>query len=873
MDNIINENEENQNTLNKFKKRFSKNMKKKKIDITYLTNKQIDELSALKYKNDTIILDEDTKIKEIERIKKETDELNEIIHFLTNNYKIELKDQLKLETNNITQIKRTLNPLSVLKKKSFQTNKILNNYLNKIIDADNIDFFSFFIGNQDDIFKIIYDSFITPRSKYVVIKNDSSFKHKPHSDFILMLDAKKKKTSNVKDAEYLYMKYKKLDKENIKYIDFDKRIEIDKEIRFNDLKLKTRNKLSDIFIDIIDFIYPGINRDIFIYDNYNQDTSFIDMCIDIHNTDDVNEKKNKIDKYSSILKKNFLNYFNNLFQIYYLRYLSFSYINNKNNIYINPKNILTNTKDLLSKYLSIIEDILINILKTPDYLEDIYNLSEKYYQSDIKFNENEIYKQYIEDLNNNFTTGYLLSTLYTFNTKNNYNISEKFLRDNYWTSQPEAKIDNVLQRKVTDVDDYCYYFDKDEMKLLHINNNIKYIEYLNSLNKIKGNTDSVMYSEDLLNDIRIVLSKRQLKKMYDSYHAYFKVSILILQRLIQKYELTEKKYLFILDLFVLYDKKHFESNKDIQIKNQLFRYFKTTSIQTNKNIIFEAKPYFSKIISQLNNKLLTIINDKSNISRLIERYENFITEYSFWIINLFHYISNYPNNSNQIYELENILSLFINRDIIKEWYNKCIKNNLNYWIPVYYSAKDKFSFFYNIINQKKTYNIKPNELIIVKFKNKYDVNDDLYCWNNNNFNIIVENNYDRIMIFLKKYIKCQKKLDVNDFNVIKNLINTCDNSKEEFEKMIKKKEEMIKKFDAKILKEIEELNEKDMISKEMNHACKNLLSYQQVIKEIVKIKYPLRINNSNNFSHLDTMIKKYQNELYEEYQSKKNVLI
>ena len=102
----------------------------------------------------------------------------------------------------------------------------------------------------------------------------------------------------------------------------------------------------------------------------------------------------------------------------------------------------------------------------------------------------------------------------------------------------------------------------------------------------------------------------------------------------------------------------------------------------------------------------------------------------------------------------------------------------------------------------------------------------------------------------------------NDFNVIKSLVNRCNKKKSSYNKNIKEKENLIKKFNISTSDEIEVLNNKIALSDEIEHDCKNLISYHQIIKEIIKTKYPFNINDDDNLNQLNNTVRKYQTKLY-----------
>ena len=354
-----------------------------------------------------------------------------------------------------------------------------------------------------------------------------------------------------------------------------------------------------------------------------------------------------------------------------------------------------------------------------------------------------------------------------------------------------------------------------------------------------------------------------MQNLHNIYKDYFKNIVSIIQKLIQKYEISQQKYLYVLDLLIINDKQTYEYTKEEYIKREFSSYLKSENLQTNMDIIITSKVYFSKIIFELNEKLLRLIKDDNNLS---DRYNRFITEYSLWVIYIIKYISTYPDDSKQIYHFEKILQMFINEKDIKNWYNSCVKNNLYYWLPVFYKGNSNYSFFINLITNEKSYKIKSNDLIIVKYKNSNirQSDDEVCSWNNNRQNIIVDDSYDRILIFIKKYIKCNSPLDMNDFNVIKSLVTRCDKKKADYNRIIKNKMKLVHKSNklSSISDEISKLNKELALSEEIEYDCKHLISYHLIIKEIIKIKYPFKVDDSNNLTNLNITVREYQQKLY-----------
>ena len=872
--------------INLSKHKFIKQMKGKHIDIKqFLTNNQFDKLFHQLFNEDSdIILDNSIKESEIDKILSEQEDLNSLLIFLKSKLRKQIRDDLKKD-NGYTKSIRTMKPLSIMNENL--KDPILNSYIQKLINSDHIDFSLFYFGNIKDIFNEVYNSFITSKNlngknicciKYDTKMTDTLFielssmgyliikkSNDETLDIINNLDTNKLTTGDeyfiyinkieLKNPKYdniyqIYCKYQL--KNNYKTI-IDKFLYDLNNEKYQDIICLDTNNLSKTYFEIIQTLYQDIDKKRFIYQRYKVNNennlklslSFIEICEYLNELDDIMFEKEK-NNFIKEIQKNFVEYYKEIFQIYYLNYLNFNYWDKRKNIYIKSNHFKEHTLNKIAEYLEMIKSILIDILsnnKIKEFLNS--NNSMDYFTKKLDKEE--------------FVSGFLLSTLYNFNKSLKHNIPMKYLQNNeHWHNHSQFSPKKRTSDKISDDDiNKCiFYFDININKVIYIKNNQEMKNYINNIAKYKLQSEK--------DKIRLILTKKQLTNLQQHYNNYFKSVVLIVQKLIQKYEISQKKYLYILDLFITYDKKYYEYNKELKIKQEFTKFLKSKNLQTDTDIIITSKIYFSSIIYDLNEKLLKLLEDKTNTTSLIDKYNRFIIEYSLWVIYIIKYISTYPNNSKQIIYFDKIRQMFISDKDIKKWYNNCVKNNLHYWLPISYTGKVSYSFFLNLITNKKSYTIKPNNLIIIKYKNNNLKNfeDEINCWNNNHFNILIDEPYEVILTFIKQYVKCNKSIDMNDFNVIKSLVNRCDKKTSNYNKIIKEKENLIKKFNTSISDEIEELNNKIALSDEIEHDCKNLISYHQIIKEIIKTKYPFNINDNNNLDQLNNTVRKYQTKLY-----------
>jgi hypothetical protein len=832
MDNIEKKNNKIITTKKLLKKRFIKNMKTKNVNIErYLNSGQLTKLANLKVDmDDDVILDESIKQSETDRITLETSNLNNLMLFLREKLHPGIISLLKKTgemSNTDSFIKDIPLGLKYLTGNLRLRNPNFDSYSKTLLKSDKVDFSLFYFGSQDDIFNLVYESFIEhPKILFKYNNQWSRTIINEYNKAVKSTDTKyyKKKelisssNSNYEDTYIILNKskissYPLLNEE--KTIDYYNNIHEDYD----------SHSLSKGYQDILRYIYPDFEIEKQKYP--------INICKHFRFEEIVKLLNSDIDKKEDF-KKHVINEINKNFEkeyskIYnfYLHYLNIDYVKKtKPEIEINSDNIRERTLKQIQNYLVKIKDVLIEIINSDDFSQ----ITKDY-----------IREKYREKLDGNYTSGFLLSTLYNFHKKDNYNIKDKYV-ENLKTLHKNKNLNSNINE--------CHiYFNIKRQKIEHLSTE--------ELQKLY----SQQYGED--KNFRMVLTNKQMQNLHNIYKDYFKNIVLIFEKLIQKYEISQQKYLYVLDLLIINDKQTYEYTKEEYIKREFSLYLKGENLQTSIDVIITSKVYFSKIIFELNEKLLRLIKDDNNLS---DRYNRFITEYSLWVIYIIKYISTYPDDSKQIYHFEKILQMFINDKDIKNWYNSCVKNNLHYWLPVFYKGNSNYSFFINLITNEKSYKIKSNDLIIVKYKNSnIKQSDDEVCsWDNNRQNIIVDDSYDRILIFIKKYIKCNSPLDMNDFNVIKSLVTRCDKKKADYNRIIKNKMKLVHKSNklSSISNEISKLNKELALSEEIEYDCKHLISYHLIIKEIIKIKYPFKVDDSNNLTNLNITVREYQQKLY-----------
>ena len=556
-------------------------------------------------------------------------------------------------------------------------------------------------------------------------------------------------------------------------------------LQINDLISKLiKNEKTNIEEDL-DKLLNSYNYTINEY-NY---ISFLDICMLLNGI--FKEKKeitNTIkDNIKNLIKKNFNEIILYLKNNYFCN-LVFNYNDNENKININIENILNNTIKNLKENFNILENILINIIEDNKFYE--CNDYETFFNKYIK-------DIYYKQINNKFIYGYQKSILYNYNNNNKYNIDEKYLLPKYQDKSIESA--NLYD----DIKKNLIYYD---IYLKKITKRDKNFSYENK---------------------RIILSKEQLNEYYKNYNE--NISKLVkLKEILLIFKKEQESLLNDIKFINNYSKEIDYNIINNEIKNKIKKILKSNSnIQFNEDNIKNLKIIFKKELDKLNDEIKIILLDKDNIINKIPKYNNFINKYSLYINNIINLINNYPIKSNQYTILNDIFKYYITDEDIYNWINKCKINNLNYWLPVKTKSKKANTFFINLINNKVSWKINNDDLIIY---NSNQMNDKIFCWNNSLVNITLpklDNENDLVKIVLKKYHKANIKVNLNDFTILKPLIDKC-------------------------------IKNKDMIKFE--NSCKNMITIFDIIKEIVKNKYKFGLNNEK-LKNLENDIEIYKKNL------------
>lgn len=822
MDNLINKKITDTST-NNLKNKFKKKLKSKNVNLNQkLKPVQINELLKIKFKQgdeNTLILDESVKYEEQEKIDKEKELQKSFLDFLTNKlYKhtITVLKSINSFKDKVITVPSKLEKLNRINSSSkLKTNDkiILNDFINNLIKSEKINFSLFYYGHTDDIFNEVYECFIKlPKNEYITknivnkyVKDDK----KPE-----LLSKISLKTYEIERSQF----EESMNDDKIKEYYNDK---LNNPKEFTKPK-EIQKSLNEHYTNIIKLLYPNINNLGHYYTDdlcYNMNFFEILYCLSKINKD---SRTTFIDRFKLDIETHFTTTFEKIFN-YYLHFLNFNYVDNtvKNKIEINSDKIKTKTIDAIKKYLEFIKSILMNKLDELNNSQDnkILRNSNEEIKNDIKTKfENKIKSD------GGYISGFLLSTLYDYNKNKNFNINNSFILNSTKRNMKSFKNESINPDSSIDneyINDYKIYFYNNKT---HYFNNER-------LSKLLGDR----FDKELNNSknkFRIILTQTSLNNLNNIFIQVNEIFIKFIQKNINNYDKLQENYLKVLNQIIEFDKKYYYIEKDTQIKNDIKNYLKSNNLQTNTEIILNSKLEFSKIIFDLNKNIKRIINLKDLSSDTYDKYNKYISEYSLWVMNIINHMSMYPNTSKQLHHFNTIIKMFLNEEDIKKWYNNCLKNNLHYWLPIFHSGKQNLSFFLNLITNEKSYKIKANDLVIIKYDNSDTLDSKIFSWNNNFYNIIEDDSYNRILIFIHKYVKCKTNMNIDDFNVIKELVSMCNISSDTLN-LVNKKE----------------------------YQCKNLISYQQIIKEIIKNKYPFSISNNID---LTNKVKQFKNELYNE---------
>ena len=537
------------------------------------------------------------------------------------------------------------------------------------------------------------------------------------------------------------------------------------------------------------------------------------------------------------------------FKISYLNKIAFEY--KTKNIIINSKNIIKSSLELFTKYALIFKNVLNNINSDNIILNT--NINDL-----IKIIRNNFNNKIKED--NDLTLGFLINTLYSYDKKSSYNIPLKYLNKYYLSNDLGNELKIYLKNNsLKSIIDNGVYHNNGENSVLaiHVINNIPKIKLIN------------FYQSG--DKYRIILTNKNLSKINNIYNNnVIKLSNNLINN-IEDFKSKKIKYLIIIKWLI--DKN--ENNKLITItqliQDKYNEYLKklNNQHQTNPTIIRYSKTYFSKVVYDLNKELLTVIGSRNKLKYVIKSYNDYITKYSLWVIFILKSLGIYSNNTQEIL-YNSILNIFIEKKYIEKWLESCKKNKLYFYLPI--KNKKNSLFFLNIITGNKITESNRNKINNFILVRDMSVDNTFYYWDTKKTEIS-NKPIDIINTIIKNYLYSINTINLSNKNYFtKNINRLCINANNEYDtsNILKNKMKLIEsnKDLSSLQEKLSLINNQVEKNKLKNVPCKNFISLEQLIKEIIKYKYPLDIsplsvngNNSAKIIKLDTQVRKYQNEL------------
>ena len=581
--------------------------------------------------------------------------------------------------------------------------------------------------------------------------------------------------------------------------------------------------------------------------------SFNKICemLNVISSDSKNNKNttsliNSLKKYIENMIQNLKDIFKN----YYLMNLTFHY--NSERYAIHPTEMVNETSKEVNKYFDLLQNILEEILDSAKFKTE-KNI-KKY-----------IEKTFLEKLKNRFVSGFVISVLYNYDKNSKFNIPSNYL------SQPKyyhtSVLNHIKGRKVdiNDIEQGSYYFDNQIKKIIYIGDTsiIDYIKNSNSKNSNSKKSNSK--KSDILFNIRPILSNKRLKQIHQVYIKHCSQVLKKLQSNINTHITQQTKYFHVIDWLRLHNKKDRILDYEKYVNHKMKKMFLHN--QTNEVILKKAKTEFKKIVKGLHEELLDIIKSRENSEDIVSEYNFFLDKYVIWLIFIINHMINFSNDSKQKLIFNNIFQIFLDNKHITKWNEKCKKNNLNYFIPVKSTSPEKKTImstvkltkptpgttsinYYNLTTGKTESKLSKFDYTVVTSRTTNLSTDDFTCWTGPMTELKVEHLIKYYMKYLESY-EVKEKIECSMEDVTNQILME--------KKRILEDTNNINNLNRKM----EEVNRQIAEYESSQTQCKYLISYEQLLKEILKVKYPLRITNTNNanLTVLNSKVREYQDEL------------
>ena len=494
-------------------------------------------------------------------------------------------------------------------------------------------------------------------------------------------------------------------------------------------------------------------------------------------------------------------------------------------------------------------------------------------------------KKFIKEIKNKYkeevkkadlSLGILISVLYEYDKKHPFNVPD--INDESLYSQELSK---YLNNKDKTLDELVTQGNLNDGEAIYYSpSKKKFIMY-----------DIMGFKDD--GKDRLVVTKQNLKILNKKYNEDVCKMFNKLKKMYEGYEVKKIKYLMVISWLIEKNQKNKIVEMGKIIKKEFNNYLKKVSSvlgrgsnnsQSNPLILRISKSYFSQIIYNLHNTLLQIIGSKNKLGNVVKDYNDYIEKYSIWVLYILDSLGTFSDNKQEII-FESIFSIFLNKKVIDKWVDGCKKTRLNFYLPI--KTKDKQQFI-NLVTGRRLSSgnkSKLNNFVIVKPRSFNDGQGYFY-WDSK-VTKLGKDPYDITSTVLRNYLKSIKSMNMTNSKsfFIKSINGLCSSPDNNYSynqnDVLKEKMNIIKSNNnlLSLQSKIDSINQAVAKSKSLKQNCKNFISLEQLIQEIIKYKYPLDISpmsvinkNQNKVKKLDSLVRKEQKRLIKIIQNRnKNI--
>ena len=605
------------------------------------------------------------------------------------------------------------------------------------------------------------------------------------------------------------------------------------------------SKLPSIYYDMLKGLYPTLYKN-----NNPTDYSILSLylLISLLRNKNMGNKKVNIDNYinyiiNKLTESFYNNYINNLVWDYHTK-----------DININVKNLKTKTKEEIKKYMELLKEVLYDLQSIIDKVLTIKK--DKVYEAII----NEIKKRYSDKVkeSTDLSLGILVSVLYDYDKKHPFNvpnINDEDLYDkdlNGYLDNNNITLSELVTEGSFEDGQAIYYSPNTKTFIIH----------------------DIMGMKDDTSD-RLVMTRNTLKNMNIQYKKDVCVLVDRLNEMYKQFEVKKIKYLLVISWLIEKNQKNKIVEMEKTIKKEFNDYLKKVSgdSQSNPLIIRISKSNFSQIIYDLQNTLLKIIGSRNKLGNVVRDYNDYIEKYSIWVLYILDSLGTFSDNKQEVI-FESIFSIFLDKKVINKWVDGCKKSRLNFYLPI--KTKDKQQFI-NLVSGKRLSSGNKNKLnnfVIVKPRS-FDDGQGYFYWDSK-VTRLGKDPYDITSTVLRKYLQSVTSMNMNNSKsfFMKSINGLCSSPDENYSynqnDVLKEKMNIIKSDNnlTSLQNKIDSINHAVAKSQSLKQNCKNFISLEQLIQEIIKYKYPLDISpmsitnkNQNKVKKLDSLVREEQKRL------------